>query len=155
RSWLFTVLFTTWTLDAVLALREGRAGKAVWLLPLAYVVWVNTHIQFVYGLLVLGLGCAAPLFDRALNLGESGHARTARSPAWWRLVGLTAACTLATLVNPYHVGLVAVIADYAVQPGPYRLLIELTAPDFRSAWDWAMLGLAGAAVFALARRASL
>src|SRR5262249_59232669 len=39
--------------------------------------------------------------------------------------------------------------------GRYRLLIELTAPDFRSAWDWAMLGLAGAAVFALARRASL
>jgi hypothetical protein len=155
RSWLFTVLIGTWTLDAMLALREGRAGKAVWLLPFAYVVWANTHIQFVYGLFLLGLGCVAPLLDRALKVGAPGGARTAGSAAWWQLVGLTMACSLAILVNPYHVRLLGVIVEYAVQPGPYRWVIELTGPDFRMPWDWAMLGLAAAAVFALARRSAL
>src|SRR5205823_1947119 len=47
RPWLFTILFSTWTLDAVLRLREGRAARRVWLLPLGYVLWANIHIQFI------------------------------------------------------------------------------------------------------------
>src|SRR5262249_50919931 len=69
RPGLFTVLFATLTLDAVLTLRAGGPGKAVWLLPICYAVWANIHIQFVHGLLILGLACTAPLVDRLLGLG--------------------------------------------------------------------------------------
>ncbi len=156
RPWLFTILFTTWTLAAVLDLRAGRALPRVWLLPLVFVVWANVHIQFVYGLAVLALGCLAPVLDRLLRRDDSAeHAARLGTRAWYQLVGLSSACLLATLLNPYHVRLYAVVLEYAMQPGPYRLVYELTAPGFRALWDWSALGLALGAAFALGRRARL
>jgi hypothetical protein len=39
RPWLFTILFTILTLDALLDLRAGQMSRTVWLLPLVYVLW--------------------------------------------------------------------------------------------------------------------
>jgi hypothetical protein len=147
RPWLFTILFTTLTLDVVLDLRAGRAPPHVWLLPLVYVVWANVHIQFVYGLGVLALGCLAPTLDHWM-----GHDATLGRR---RLVLLSLTCLLATLVNPYHVRLYAVVSEYASQPAPYRLIEELTALSFRALADWSVLGLALGAAFALGRRPRL
>ena len=75
RPWLFTILFTTWTLDVVLDLRDGRPNRLLLLLPTAYALWANLHIQFVYGLGVLGLACLAPVVDRLLGrdaVGDGG-----------------------------------------------------------------------------------
>ncbi len=153
RPWLFTILFVTLTLDAVLLLREGRAPPLLWALPVLYVIWANVHIQFVYGLFVLGLACVAPLFDRCLGWEKRGDsARCAGTPTWRRLVVLSLACFLATLVNPYHVRLYAVVVEYASQPGPFRVVNELKALEFRDPCDWVMLGLFGGAAFALGRR---
>src|SRR5262249_18415805 len=111
------------------------------------------HIQFVHGLFILGLACAAPLADRLLGLGEpSRDARTWGSRGWWTLVLLTGACFLATLVNPYHVQLYTQVLEYGRQTATYRLFPELHAPDFREVSDWVLLGVAGAAAFALGRR---
>lgn len=61
RPWLFTVLFSTLTLHAVLALRDEQRPppRWIWSLPLIFIVWANCHIQFVYGLLLLALACLA------------------------------------------------------------------------------------------------
>lgn len=156
RPWLFTILFAILTLDVVLDLRQGRRTRLVWLLPVLFVVWANVHIQFVYGLFILGLACAAPLIDRFLDRGEAGPtAATAFSRAWWSLVTLTAACLLASLVNPYHIRLYGVVLEYATQPGPYLVINELRALEFRQPYDWCMLGLLCAAFFALGRRRGL
>jgi hypothetical protein len=179
RPWLFTVLFCTLTLNAVLGLREGRGGPLVWSLPVVYALWASLHIQFVYGLFLLGLACATPVLDRLLGrlpqrtedrgqrteprvfcplssvLCPLTSAATAFSPGWWRLVALTAACTLATLANPYHVRVYGVVLEYATQPGPFRFINELKALEFRELPDWVMLGLAGGAAFALGRRRRL
>jgi hypothetical protein len=64
---------------------------------------------------------------------------------------LSAACALATLLNPYHAQLYSVVLQYATQPGPYRLIVELMALDFREPGDWAVLGLTVAAAFTLGR----
>src|SRR5262249_5052272 len=48
RPWLFTILFTTLTLEVVLDLRRGQRRWTFWALPLVYVLWANIHIQFVY-----------------------------------------------------------------------------------------------------------
>jgi hypothetical protein len=69
------------------------------------------------------------------------------------LFGLTAACTLATLLNPYHVLVYSVVLEYATQPFPFQVVNELTALDFREAWDWVILVLAVATAYALGRRA--
>ena len=153
RPWLFTILFTTWTLVAMLDLRAGRSSPGVWLLPLVFVVWANVHIQFVYGLLVLVLACAAPLFDRLLGREDRGNsAAVFGSPAWWRLLVLSAACAAATLVNPYHIRLYGVVCEYAFQPLPYEVVAELNALTFRGLSDWLVLGLSLGAAFVLGRR---
>jgi hypothetical protein len=153
RPGLVTILFCTLTLDAILTLREGGRSWAVWLLPVCYAVWANVHVQFVHGLFLLGLACAAPLADRVLGLRREGtHADTWGWRGWWRLVGLTAACLLATLVNPYGVRLYSVVVEYARQKETYHIFAELHAMDFREVSDWVVLGLTGAAAYALGRR---
>jgi hypothetical protein len=153
RTWLFTILFSTLTLDAILDLREGKGTGVVWLLPPVYALWANVHIQFIYGLFLLALGCMAPLIDGLLGrVPATGHASVAGSRDWWRLVGLTGACLAATLLNPYRERLYAVVVEYATKPGTYDLVIELLASGFRMPWEWAMPALVGAAAFALGRR---
>ncbi len=154
RPWLFTILFTILTLDVVFEMREGRPNGLVWLLPAVYALWANLHIQFVYGLGVLALACAAPAVDR-LSLRRSvpgDTAATLGSAGWRRLLLLTSLCLLATLLNPYHVRTYGVVIEYATQPGPFNLINELRALEFRGPYDWVTLGLAGAAAFALGRR---
>jgi hypothetical protein len=156
RPWLFSILFCVLTLEAVRNLRSGPTSKAVWLLPLCYVLWANLHIQFVYGLFLLTLGCTAPLLDTVFA-GERKDqtAAAAGSPEWWKLVGLTGACLAATLVNPYHVRVYAVVLEYGTQSTAYQLIEELQALEFRSLSSWAVLALAGIAAFALGRRQRL
>jgi hypothetical protein len=153
RPWLFTILLSVLTLDVILDLREGKRGLMAWFLPLLFVVWANVHIQFVYGLILLFLACACPLLEDWLRRTKPGStAATARSAAWWQLIAISAASLLATLVNPYHVGLYRVVFEYATQPGPFRWLNELKSLEFREPSDWVMLVLAGIGCFALGRR---
>jgi hypothetical protein len=77
RPWLFTVLFSTLTLDAILDLRAGKKTWTVWLLPLVFVLWANLHIQVIYGLFMLGLACVAPVFDWLLGWGKGNEGEAA------------------------------------------------------------------------------
>ncbi len=81
RPWLFTILFTTLTLDVILDLRDGRPNRLLWLLPPFYALWANLHIQFVYGLGLLALACLAPVVDHRLGRtapGDGGRPPSAR-----------------------------------------------------------------------------
>jgi hypothetical protein len=153
RSWMFSLLFSLFTLEAVLRLRDGTAGRAVWLLPVAFALWVNLHVQFVYGLVLLGLACAAPLGDALLKRPTSGRwADTFGTPAWKRLVTLTVACAAATLANPYFVHFYSVVATYSSQSVPYQVENEFKSLSFRHYADWTFLALALLGAVALGSR---
>ena len=153
RPWLFTILFTTLTLNAILSLRQpGTPPRWVWRFPVVFVLWACIHIQFVYGLFLLALACVAPLIDQRFGRPPDDTAASAWSRQWVRLVMLSAACFLATLINPYHVRLYGVVIEYATQPGPFRFINELKALEFREPCDWVMLALTGTACWALGRR---
>jgi hypothetical protein len=153
RPWLFTILFGTLTLDVILDLREGRPARRAWLLPVLFVLWANLHIQFVHGLFLLGLACAAPLVDRLLRRdGTAAAAARAGTPDWWKLVAVTVACAAATLLTPYHVHVYGVVLEYATHRVPLQEVAEFQAPGFRAPWDWCVLLLGAAAAFALGRR---
>ena len=152
RPWLFTIVFFTITMDAILSLRNGTETKAVWGLPALYVIWANVHIQFIYGLLLLILACLAPMAD--IVCGRSDDRQDARSPGSHRLrrlVTLTAACLLATLLNPHHVHLYRIIFELGGQTGMYQYTQELQAPSFRTFADWVFLGLSFMAAVRLGR----
>lgn len=145
RPWLFTILFSILTLDTVLDVRAGRAGRGMWLLPFVYALWANLHIQFVYGLLLLGLACVSPWIDAL-------WANRQLTQPVRRLFLLTGLCFAATLFNPYGVEIYRVVMEYATQSGPFRCINELRALEFRETPDWVVLLLGAASVFVLGRR---
>jgi hypothetical protein len=153
RPWLITILFSTITLHAILCLRQsGAPPRWVWLLPILYVLWANVHIQFVYGLFLLALGCAAPLVDGYLRRPRDETAASAWSRRWYQLVILAAACFLATFINPYHARIYGVVLEYASQPGAFQFVNELRALEFREPCDWIVLALTGGACWMLGKR---
>jgi hypothetical protein len=155
RPWLLTILFFVITLEVVLSLREGRHSRWFWLLPFAYVVWANIHIQFIYGLGLLGLACVAPLVDRYVPPFKDSHAVMTRGfPQWKKLIGLTALCALATLATPYHVRLYSIVVELSAQTGMWEYATEMQALPFRTMADWAMLGMFSSALVWLGWRRS-
>lgn len=155
RPWLLTILFFAITLDVVLSLREGKNSRWFWCLPLFYVLWANIHIQFIYGLGLLGLACAAPLLDRFVPpFKETRPVMSWGSRQCNQLVGLTSLCALATLLTPYHVHLYSIVVELAAQTGMWEYIQEMQALPFRSIGDWAMLGLFSLVLVQLGRQTS-
>ncbi len=153
RPWLVTILFSTLTLSAILGLRRPDIPpRWIWALPIVFCLWANIHIQLVYGLFLLALGCIAPLIDGRLGREPDDSAATPWTRRWYQLVGLSWACLLATLINPYHIRLYGVVIEYATQPGPFRYINELKALEFRELSDWLMLAVTGSACWLLGRR---
>jgi hypothetical protein len=144
RPWLFTILFFTLELDFLMQARKtGRIRELLWL-PVIFALWANVHIQFIDGLVVLAIALA-----EALLASRWSRIQTRMSAGW--LGGVSIACVLATLANPYGWRIYRVAYDLAVQPGVVSKVEELAALPFRHLDDWCVLLLALAAVGVLAR----
>jgi hypothetical protein len=66
RPQMLTLLFLVLTLIILERFRQGKR-RAVWLLPLLFVVWINTHPFFVVGLGMVGVYWAAGLVEFRLG----------------------------------------------------------------------------------------
>lgn len=152
RPWLFTILFFTIELNILVGVRRSRNYRALLLLPPLFALWVNLHIQFVYGLFVLGLAAFEDPINRLLRRRIPVDDEMDRSLPAGRMVAITFACLIATLVNPYHFRIYSVVLDTAGQVGLYELITELQAMQFRSLSHWLVLGLTLGAAFMLGRR---
>jgi hypothetical protein len=150
RPGLFTILFFTLTLDAVLDLREGNNTKAVWLLPPMYALWANLHIQFIYGLFLLSLATAESMIDVLFR--RAAVENDARTIPPRRLLIVTASCAVATFATPYHLHLYQTILDLIRQTGQFQYISELLALSFRSPWSWFVLAATLGAAFSLGWR---
>lgn len=148
RPWMFTILLFVLELDILMsARRTGQKTGLLWL-PAIFILWANTHIQFVDGLFILGLAFAESVLARWWKGAQRGPG------AVW--LGLALAGSIAgTLLNPYGWRLYAVAHDLATQSGALNLITELQAIPFRSPPDYVVLLLAMGAVAALARHNKL
>lgn len=147
RPWLFSILFFVLELDILLRVRAtGRARKLAWL-PVLFALWSNIHIQFIDGLIVLGIA-AAERAATSFGWGERTLLRT-------RPLGLAIfGCFLGTLANPSGLGIYRVAYDLASQSGVMSKIDELQAMPFRTIPDFLILfiALGAAAALAYARR---
>jgi len=137
-----------------LLLKSNRTGhvQLLYRLPVIFLLWGNLHIQFIYGLFVVGLFTLVNVMER---LAE----HRGWSPAWLRpptlpsatLVAVLAACFIATCIGPYSFHLYPVIFQYAQAKVPYRMIIELQPLNFRAGSHYVQLLLMAFAFFAVGR----
>jgi hypothetical protein len=149
RAALFTVLLFLLEMAVIFKdLRERRVRAMYWL-PLIFLVWANCHIQFVNGFVVLGLLCGCEFLQHfvAANVPNS-------SPdlPWSKVLLIFVGCVVATLVNPYSWHLYEVIWGYLTKTGQWDQIVELLAPDFRRPAHYVELLLAGWAAWSLGAR---
>jgi hypothetical protein len=152
RPWLFTILFFILELDILVSVRRSQSYRKLLLLPLLFALWANIHIQFVYGLFVLGVAALEDLFNRLMGDETAGGEVEDRPIPFGTMMLVTTACSLAVLVNPYHVRIYAIVWEIVRMPGLYGLISELQAMQFRSFPDWLVLLLTLWAAFALGKR---
>jgi hypothetical protein len=132
RPWLVSMLFFIVVLDALMVARETGKMRMLYLLPVVFAVWVNIHIQFVDGLILL----AFAVLDALIGKAFTGVKMWARPGV---LCGVVAACLLATHLNPYGWHIYKVAYDLASQPGVFYELAELQSMKFRDLADYGVL----------------
>jgi hypothetical protein len=144
RPWLFTILFFALEMNILMhARREGRSRELLWLIPL-FVLWANIHIQFVDGLLVLGIAAVEPLLARWWK----SEAKPAPARNLWLALG---ACAAAVCLNPYGPGIYKIAWQLGSQPGVLDTVSEMLALPFRTSGDFLLLFMALAAAGVLFR----
>jgi hypothetical protein len=144
RPWLFSILFTAIELMLIFTLRRSWKLLPAVLLPVVFILWANLHIQFVYGLAILGLLTIESIVNRS-GLPDSSNQAL---PVTHSLL-LLASCFVATLVNPYHYRIYLAILEYVTQSGAFQNISELHPMFFRSLADWLVLSLTLTGAFVL------
>jgi len=148
RPGMVTILFGILELDILLSSRRtGNSGK-LWLLPLMLMLWANWHIQFVYGLLILGVFAGEAILASLLH-AEFGGEHLAR---FKQLSIVSVASLLATFVNPYGARIYSTVFQYMHQPKSYGVVTELKAMNFRDPQHFVALFLVLGAAMAIGWR---
>jgi hypothetical protein len=150
RPVFFSMLLFAVTLTIILeAQRTSRARLLYWL-PLVFLLWANLHIQFIYGLMVVGLFTGINLLQalmRLLDL-EVGFLLPPSLPLT-KLLAVLASCALAACLGPYSFHLYHVAFEYSQSKIIYYMIDEMLAPSFYGWNHFLELILAACAFFAV------
>jgi hypothetical protein len=145
RPWLFTLLFFIIEYNLLVAARQSGKTHWLWWLPPIFALWANLHIQFIYGLFLLGFDTVQPWLEQLLRrdfslkkLNENFDRQR------WRLLLV---CCGATLATPYHIKTYQTVLEYAEQTRMYEFVTELQPLSFTGLMPWLVLTLTLWAVF--------
>jgi hypothetical protein len=143
RPWHFSILFFVLELDILMHVRRtGRLRELAWL-PLIFALWANIHIEYIYGLFVLGLALIESIVARRSASSDT------RIPALW-MGGALLASLLATLANPFGWHIYSIVYNLVTQGGGLRQVSEMQAIPFRNLANYCVLFLTLASAGALA-----
>jgi len=150
RPLFFSVIFFTILLTLLFeAKRTGRVQLLYWL-PLVFWFWANFHIQFIYGLAVVGLFGGMNLLQQIVvrwrvSPGFLDSATLPPPPPF----GILASCILASCVGPYSYHLYQEAFVISQSKIMYKIIRELQALSFASFNQYLELLLAVGAYFAI------
>jgi len=145
---LSVVLFTIVLTLLFEAQRSGRVQLLYWL-PLVFVLWANIHIQFVYGLAVVGLFAGINLLQQiAVRLRVYPDFLVLPTLPMARPFAVLACCVLAGCVGPYSFHLYKQVIVISQSKIMYKMIIELQALSFQFFNQYLELLLAVGAYFA-------
>lgn len=153
RPVFFSMVLFMVTLTLILeAQHQGRAQTLYWL-PLIFVLWANLHIQFVYGLFLVGLLFGVSLLQRAAaSLGIEPDWLAQSALPVQPQAAVFAACVIASCMGPYSYHLYQVAYEYSKAQVPYTMIMELQSINFRMTSHYVQLLLTAAGFFAVARQ---
>jgi len=158
RPVMFSILFFAIELGLIFLAADSESGSesVLYWLPLLFVVWANCHIQFIYGLGSLGLFAVIVsaqhwlVGQRQATIQGAQTAPRLTPALLWITLG---ASFVATLLNPYGIGLYRVVFHYAAESQfAFSVVTELRALSFRRDSHFVELLLALMAFFAMGRR---
>jgi len=123
-GWIFLLL------ELLVLQRSEKSPRWLWILPLLFAVWVNTHGSWLIGLVLLLAFSAANCFEIKAGRIES-HRRPLRELK--QLASVIAFCIAALFLNPYGWRLVFYPFDLAFrQKLNVSHVEEWQSPDFHS-----------------------
>jgi len=138
------------TLTLLLEAQRSSRTQLLWWLPLVFFLWANIHIQFIYGLFVVGLFMGINLLQRlASRVGVDFDFLQPATLPLPTLIWVLFACFAATFVGPYTYHLYRVVAAYSNSHVPYTMIQELAAFHFNSPTHYVLLLLTAAGFYAV------
>lgn len=137
------------------AQRRERIQLLYWL-PLLFFLWVNIHIQFVYGLFAVGLFVGVNLLQRILAAFQL-HSDRLLPPTLplKSLLVVFLLCFLATLAGPNFYKPYLVVLSYSKAKFTYAVISELQPLSFRGYSHFAELFIAAAGFYVIGWRKRL
>lgn len=126
-SWLLTVVWFR-LLDSSENVDDSRVSKRLWWLPALMLLWVNVHGGFVMGFVLLGIYLASTVIHYFQC--RQDEKRRAIATRLRGLGAVTAACLLASLVNPYGYGLHIHVYRYLSSRWLMSHIDEFLSPNF-------------------------
>jgi len=140
RPWLISIFLYICVLKILLIYRKSQNNRLLYFLPPIFCLWANIHIQFLNGLVMIGIF--------TLEAGLTKRHITLRPV----IIALCASC-LATLLNPYGYYLYSVVTQLN-DPVYFSHINEFKMPDFSvpSYWTFPILALAATKLMVRQRR---
>jgi hypothetical protein len=150
RPVFLSIVLCTVTLTLLFdAQRTGRV-QMLYPLPLIFLFWANVHIQFIYGLFLMGLLLFVNLAQRSAGrLGINASYFSSPILPLGPLAVIFGGCVLATVIGPNTYHLYGVITAYSQARVAYSAIIELQPLSFRVYTNYVELLLAGSAFYAI------
>ncbi len=153
RPVYFTMILLAAELTLILeANRSGRARPLCWL-PLLFLLWANLHIQFIYGLTIVGMLLGVNLVQRLLAAaGWQPESLAPPAIPLRPLAAVFAGCLLAPLISPYSYHLYEIVYGLVSTRLPYQMVQEMQPFTLKVPSHYLQVLLTGAAFFALGRK---
>ena len=154
RPVFFSMALYAVVLTLILQARRSGNIRLLYWLPAIFLVWANLHIQFIYGLFLVGLLLGVQILQSiAQHLPLcSEWMKTRVEPPRLPLAKIALVmglCVAASGIGPYGFHLYRVVLDYSRATLPYSHILELQPLNFHIRTQYLVPLLTAAAFFAL------